>query len=148
MGVQRAWDRKDLAYPAFPTGNAALTCEAPMGIGLTLKFGAKGKVTLSGTVPGDDLSPVKASGSTYVLPVAWTGCRACGESLGCLAQTCVYVAPKKNLETGFCKVYDLLLEAEECGTKVEAVKILSPEEYADRPITGTVRCLPGRACPR
>ena len=119
-----------------------------MGIGLTLKFGAKGKVTVFGTVPGDDLSPVKASAKAQVLPVSRTGCLGCGESSGCLAQTCVYVAPKKNLKTGFCKVYDLMLEAEESGTKIESVKILSPEEYADYSFTGYVRCIPGRPCPR
>ena len=80
-----------------------------------------------------------------MLPLAWTCCRDCGETLRCLAQTCVYVAPKRNHEAGSCEVYDLMLEAEETGTKVEAVNILSPEEYADYSIMGYVRCLPAES---
>ena len=98
VGVQRAWDRKDLAYPAFDT--AALKDPIPLGNGITLKFGAKGKVKVGGKING-----VKAGGLTYVLPFAWhstmTG--------NLLAQVPVYVAPKKNLESGFCAVYDVLL---------------------------------------
>ena len=44
VGVQRAWDRKDLAYPAFDT--KALKTPLTLDNGLTLKFGAKGKVTV------------------------------------------------------------------------------------------------------
>ena len=144
LAVQNGWKLKPVVLPAFPTGKAALTCEAPMGIGLTLKFGSKGTVTAKGVVPGDDLNPVSASAAAQVLPAAWTDV---GRT-NLISQTCVYVAPKKNLAEGFCKVYDLLLKAEETGTEIEAVKILSAEEYAEHPITGVVRCLPGRDCRR
>ena len=97
VGVQRAWDRKDLAFPAFATGKSAPLCE--LDNGLTLKFGAKGKVTLGGKVNG-----VKMSGTTYVMPVAWHST----QTINLLSQVPVYVAPKRN-STGFCAVYDVLL---------------------------------------
>ena len=140
--VQNGWKLKPAALPAFPSGKDALTLK--LNIGLTLKFGAKGDVTAKGVVPGDDLSAVSASAKAQVLPVAWTD----EGKTNLLAQTCVYVAPKKNLKSGFCEVYDLMLEAEESGTRIEAVEILSPEEYADHTFTGYVRCLLGRPCPR
>ena len=130
--MQNGWKLKPAALPAFPTGKDALTNEVPRGVGLALKFGAKGDVTAKGVVPGDDLSAVSVSAKAQVLPVAWTD----EGKTNLLAQTCVYVAPKKNLKTGFCKVYDLMLEAEESGTKVEAVEILSPQEYSEHTITG------------
>ena len=124
-GVQRAWERKDLAYPAFPTGKAALTCEAPMLMDLKLKFGAKGKVTVSGKVPGDDLSPVPASGTTCVLPFAWEG------YTNLFAQTCVYVAPKKNLASGFCEVYNLKFEVKESAPGKKVVTEVKPQLSSD-----------------
>ena len=130
VGVQRAWVRKDLALPAFPTSKKALKLK--LDNGLTLKFGAKGEVTVAGVVPGDNLSPVKASGTTYVLPLLWTD----EGYTNLVSQTCVYVAPKKNLKTGFCEVYDLMLEAEASGKQIKAVEILSPEEYSEHTITG------------
>ena len=145
VGVQCAWDRKDLAYPAFDTKNGGAGIKTPLEFnnGLKLKFGAKGKVTVSGVVPGDNLSPVKASGTTYVLPLLWTD----EGYTNLVSQTCVYVAPKKNLATGFCEVYDLMLEAEESGTKIEAVRILSPEDYSDYTMTGKMPRLPPHHTP-
>ena len=125
--VQNGWKLKPVALPLFPTGRGALTCEAPMGIGLALKFGAKGDVTAKGTVPGDNLSPVSVSAKTQVLPLAWTD----EGRTNLVSRTCVYLPPKKNLATGFCEVYNLMLEAEESGAKIEAVRILSLEEYSD-----------------
>ena len=101
MGVQRAWDRKDLALPAFPTGKKALTLALDSGI--TLKFGAKGKVTLAGKVTDDNGKSITVSGSTYVLPFAW-------QDAACLrTQVYVYVAPKKNLVDGVSEVHDVYL---------------------------------------
>ena len=96
VGIQRAWDRKDLAFPAFQT-KPAVTFKP--GNGLKLKFGSKGKVTVSGKVNG-----VKASGTTYVLPVAWRSTM----TPNLLSQVPVYVAPTRNA-TGFCEVFDVLL---------------------------------------
>ena len=102
VGVQRAWNRKDLAfmYPAFDT--KALKTPLALDNGLTLKFGAKGKVTVGGTING-----VKVSGSTYVLPFAWHSTMT---TVNLFAQVPVYVAPKKTtLPEGFCEVYDVKL---------------------------------------
>ena len=141
VAVQRAWSRKDLVLPPFATGNAAPTLD--LGNGITLKFGARGKVTFAGKVTDDNGKLVTVSGSTYVLPVLWTD----EGYTNLFSQTCVYVPPKKNLETGFCEVYDLMLEAEESGTKIEAVRILSPEDYSDYTMTGKMPRLPPRHTP-
>ena len=98
VGVQRAWDRKDLKLPAFPTGSSALTFKP--GNGLKLKFGSKGKVTVSGKVNG-----VKVSGTAYVLAVAWHSTM----TPNLLPGVPVYIAPTKGLKKGFCEVSDVLL---------------------------------------
>ena len=107
MGVQRAWDRKAdatigfEAFPAFDTKALKDPVKIP-GTELTLKFGAKGKVTVGGTVNG-----VKVSGSTYVMPFAWHGTET---TVNLFAQVPVYVAPKMTaLPEGFCEVYDVKL---------------------------------------
>ena len=99
VGIQRAWERKDLAMPAFATGKTAPTLD--LGNGIILKFGSKGKVSVNGTIGG-----TKVSGTTYALASGWTNTDP--EDL--LAQVCVYIAPKKGLESGFCAVYDVLLK--------------------------------------
>ena len=92
MGVQRAWDRKDLAfmYPAFATGKNAPTLTLDNGI--VLKFGAKGKVTLAGKMMGDDDKLVTVSGSTYVLPFA----RQSTMTGNLFAQVPVYIPPSES----------------------------------------------------
>ena len=107
VGVQRAWDRKadaTIGFKAFPAFSTKPVPTLEPGNGLTLKFGAKGKVTVSGKVTGDNGSPVSVSGSTYVLPLAWTN----GDTT-LVAQVYVYVAPKKNLTDGVSEVYEVLL---------------------------------------
>ena len=79
--------------------------------GIVLKFGTKGRVTVSGKVTGDDGSLVTVFGSTYVLPTAWQSTK----TPNLLAQACVYVAPKRDLETGVSEVYDVLLSVGEDG---------------------------------
>ena len=119
VAVQRAWDRKDLALPAFPTGKKALTLELDSGI--KLKFGAKGKVTLAGKVTGDNGKSVTVSGSTYVLPFAW-------QDAACLrTQVYVYVAAKKNLADGVSEVYDVYLTVDDASDKFAAASFTPPE---------------------
>ena len=90
--VQNGWKLKPSVLPAFPTGKAALELSVTNGVDLTLKFGAKGVVTVKGTVDGE-----KVSAKAQVLPVA--------QSEGAfVAAVCVY-APK----AGFCKTYNVLL---------------------------------------
>ena len=111
-GVQNGWKLKGTDLPAFPTGKAALTCDVTNETdSLTLKFGAKGSVTFSGKVTGDNGSLVSVSGSTCVLPLAWVSTM----TPNLLAQVCVYVAPKKNLAGGLCEVFDVLLTVGEDG---------------------------------
>ena len=109
VGVQRAWDRKTdtsigfKAFPAFDT--KALKTPLTLDNGLSLKFGANGKVTVGGKVNG-----VKASGTTYVLPVEWLGATETvpPPTDNLLAEVPVYVAPTKTTD-GFCEVYDVRL---------------------------------------
>ena len=112
VGVQRAWDRKDLAFPDFDA--AALKDPIPVGDdGLALKFGAKGKVTVGGTVGG-----AKASGSASVMPFAWTD----EGRTNLVSQTCVHV-PK----AGFCAVYDVLLTVG-AGGKFDTASVMKETE--------------------
>ena len=110
VGVQRAWDRKDLAYLYREFDTKAL--KNPLVLdGITLKFGAKGRVTVAGVVDG-----VKASGTTYVMPVLWTD-----EGMtNLVAQVPVYVA-----KAGFCAVYDVQLTVGE-GGKFDAAAVAPP----------------------
>ena len=124
IGVQRAWGRKDLAFPAFSTGNNAPTLG--LGNGLTLKFGANGKVAFSGKVTGSDGSPVSVSGSTYVLPTAWTD----ENRTGLLAQVYVYAAPRKNLASGVSEVHEVLLTVGVSGMFDKAVAVPDVEQPA------------------
>ena len=55
---------------------------------------------------GDNDSLVTVSGLTYALPYVWIGEEGC---TNLITQVCVYVAPKRNLEMGFCEVYEVLL---------------------------------------
>ena len=121
VGVQRAWDRKtdaSIGFEAFPAFDTkALKDPLPLDSGLTLKFGAKGKVTVGGKVNG-----IKVSGSTYVLPFAWHSTM----TPNLLSQVCVYVAPTRNTP-GFCAVYDVLLTVGADG-KFAAASVAPPSD--------------------
>ena len=129
-GVQRGWERKDLALPTFASGRSALTVEVEesrkqmvagtadaetlpsisVSDNVKLKFGVKGTVAATYA-----FSSAKGTVSTHVLPVRW-----CGESV-LRAQVPVFVKPKKNFG-GFAKVYDVLLTCENGKfTKAELV---------------------------
>ena len=118
--VQNGWKLRPSALPAFPTGKAALTLD--LDNGLKLKFGAKGVVSFSGKVMGDNGQPVSVSGSTCVLPVAWYSTM----TPNLFARVYVYVAPKKNLATGFCEVCDILLKVGASG-KFDTATVAPPE---------------------
>ena len=95
---QRAWNRKDLALPAFSTSPVVVV---KPGNGLSLKFGAKGVVTVAGKLGG-----VKVSATTYTLARAWQSTM----TPNLLTEVCVYIAPsKKGLAEAFCEVYDVVL---------------------------------------
>ncbi|MBQ0031994.1 MAG: putative Ig domain-containing protein, partial [bacterium] len=118
VAVQRAWSRKDLGLPAFPSGKKALTLELDNGI--KLKFGANGKVTLAGKVTGDNGKSITVSGTTYVLPFAW-------QDAACLrTQVYVYVAPKKNLADGVSEVCDVYLTTNADGKLFAAASFTPP----------------------
>ena len=133
--VQNGWKLKPSALPAFPTGKAAIEVSVTNGVDLTLKFGAKGVVKAAGAVGG-----AKVSVKSQVLPVELANEK---DPLAYRAQTCVY-APK----AGFCEVYDLMLEAEQSGTQIKDVLILSPEEYSDYTMTGKMPRLPPHHTPK
>ena len=88
--------------------------------GLNLKFGAKGKVTYAGTVPGDDGTPVSVSGMSTLLMSA-------GEGDEVTSKLVVYVAPKKNLKQGLVTVVPLAFVTDAQG-KVTAVAEVGADE--------------------
>ena len=119
-GVQRGWERKDLALPTFASGRSALTVEIAEGRkqlvagtadaetspsiavsdNVKLRFGVKGTVAVTYA-----FSSARGIVSTRVLPVQWFD-----ESV-LRAQVPVFVKPKKNFG-GFVRVYDVLLTCE------------------------------------
>ena len=113
--VQNPWkNRKELGYPSFPTGSAALSLTDGE---LMLKFGANGAVTISGKVPGDNGTLVSVSGSSQVQPAVWSGNVM-------TAYVEVFVAPKTNLAAGYFKEYEIRLTSDGNG---KFVSVAFPE---------------------
>lgn len=98
MAVQNGWTLKPAVFPSFPSGKSALTLVTADG--LKLKFGAKGAVSVNGTV-----GVTKVSKKAQILPVAW----ADADRQALLVRVCAYVAPKRGFD-GFCKTYDIVLK--------------------------------------
>ena len=88
--------------------------------GLNLKFGAKGKVTYAGTVPGDDGTPVSVSGMSTLLMSA-------GEGDEVMSKLVVYVAPKKNLKQGLVTVVPLAFVTDAQGKVTVAAEVGADE---------------------
>jgi len=112
--VQNAWLRKDLAAPAFATGakQPVLTDG-----GLVCKFGAKGAVTLSGSVEG-----VRAGGTAQTL----LGCSDLTECAN--ARLPVYLTGKSFESGSYCKVYDVRLTDSDGDGKIDSVEWIAPEK--------------------
>lgn len=102
--VQNAWLRKDVALPAFASGAkqpvlvlAKAACCGMESYDLVCKFGAKGVVTVSGTVNG-----VAATSKPQLLAAVWDGEMLVGSFV-------VYVANAKLDNGAYCHVFDVVL---------------------------------------
>lgn len=102
--VQNAWLRKDVALPAFASGAkqpvlvlAKAACCGMESYDLVCKFGAKGVVTVSGTVNG-----VAATSKPQLLAAVWDGDMLVGSFV-------VYVANAKLDNGAYCHVFDVVL---------------------------------------
>ena len=103
--VQDLWKNPPAEFPSFATAARDQVTRACAN-GLTLKFGAKGKVTCAGALTGTDGKPVKVSGSTTVL-------LACADEGTLRAGVVLFVAPKKNLPDGYLAVMPLVFTTNE-----------------------------------
>ena len=96
--------RKDVALPAFASGAkqpvlvlAKAACCGMESYDLVCKFGAKGVVTVSGTVNG-----VAATSKPQLLAAVWDGEMLVGSFV-------VYVANAKLDNGAYCHVFDVVL---------------------------------------
>ena len=112
--VQDVWKNPPEGRVTFATSSREAVTLACAN-GLNLKFGAKGKVTYAGTVPGDEGTPVSVSGASTLLMFAREG----GAEEACLV---VYVAPKKNLKQGFVTVVPLVFTTDAQGRVTAAAE--------------------------
>ena len=106
--VQNVWLRKDMSAPAFATGKIQPVLS--LADGATLKFGAKGAVTLGGKI-----GSVAVSGKTQSIIL--------GEDVdGYHARVVIYVANKGFEGGAFCEAVDVVLSDDDGDGKIETVR--------------------------
>ena len=138
VSYQNAWKNLCIAQPSFP--KAGIEVEGlPLGpeLDLTLKIGAKGVVTVTGTVGADR---VKATSKSQLLLVGYDITNDFY-----YAKACVYVPKAK-----FCQVYDIKLTVDDdlLVTKAEIGAMPSDSKYALTELNITEKMISGRVALR